>query len=582
MFSIKMMKEVAEGSITAMESSVEMAMADSGVLSRILTRLSETQDLLSASMVCKQWNDVLTWASHKLTVRSTTLLPSLLSRFKYVRHLNFTPCCDQLQDSHLQLTSEYLKNLRILSLGNTDQPQECISNLGFVGFVTNCTMLEEIALCDIPNLLDSGIEAIARICKMLKSLSLGYCMNLSDIALDSLKNCKNIQELSLNGPFRFTQSGLSRIGENCPTLRKVSFVFDDSIDITLVLRSLATHCLHLQELSLNFGHGDLRELSRLSNLLTLRITVNSMQEACPPDSLASIAAANRGLKEFLYFNSAFPLNDSALTRILQNCRSLEKLCLLAQGLTQVSLLCIMKCKDLKSLELHYFPSDGQGLAMFDLRGMRLTDFLLRGVTDLKLETLMHSNNQLERINLNGCSVQNSKGFSAVGNSSNLQILDLSCTTVDDLSLITIASGAKMLRHLNLAWCRNISSLKVLSNFKALEYLDVTNCNFVTDEGLHFLAASCSKLSHLCLISTRITDDGLSHLASCSLLRSLEIYYCNGVQGPGLVTIALSCNWLQYLAISDRFEGTSVLEELRKQCCLVRLEDDDVPIYEFWS
>jgi hypothetical protein len=403
-------------------------------------------------------------------------------------------------------------------------------------------------------------------------------MNLSDDALDSLKNCKNIQELSLNGLSRFTPSALSRIGENCPTLLKVSFDFDDSIDITFVLRSLATHCLHLQDLSLNFGHGDLRELSRLSNLIALRITINATQQACPADSLASIAAANRGMKEFIYFNYLFPLNDAALTRILQNCRNLEKLCLLAQSLTEAALLSIMECKNLKSLELHYFPSDGQGLTMLDLCGMRLTEFLLTGVGDLELETLMHSNNQLERIILDGCSVAISKGFSAIGNSTNLQILDLSCTSVDDLSLITIASGAKMLRHLKLAWCRNISNLKVLSNFRALEYLDVTSCNFVTDEGLHFLAASCRKLTHLCLVLTRITDDGLSHLASCSLLRSLEIYYCPGVQGPGLVTIALSCNWIQYLVISRSFEGTSILEELRKQCCLVRLEDDDLPIF----
>jgi hypothetical protein len=153
-------------------------------------------------------------------------------------------------------------------------------------------------------------------------------------------------------------------------------------------------------------------------------------------------------------------------------------------------------------------------------------------------------------------------------------LDLSFTAIDDLSLVTIASGAKMLRHLSLVWCTNISNLKILSNFRALEYLDVTSCNFVTDEGLGFLATSCSKLSHLTLVSTRITDDGLSNLASCSMLRSLEIYHCRGVQGPGLVIIALSCKRIRYMVISHRFEGTTILEQLRKQCCLVRLEDDD--------
>ena len=98
-----------------------------------------------------------------------------------------------------------------------------------------------------------------------------------------------------------------------------------------------------------------------------------------------------------------------------------------------------------------------------------------------------------------------------------------------------------------------------------------------DEGLGFLATSCSKLSHLTLVSTRMTDDGLSNLASCSMLRSLEIYHCTGVQGPGLAIIAFSCKKIRYMVISHRFEGMPVLEQLKKHCCLVRLEDDDDPI-----
>jgi len=565
---------------------MEIVMGDNGLLSLILTRLSEPQDRYSASMVCKAWNAELEWAVHELSVRSTTLLPSLLPRFKHVKHLKLDQCCDQLQDSDLQLISECHKSLLVLSLGSSDAPQVCISNLGLLGFVQTCTVLEQITLSSIPNLMNSGIEAISRICKRLRSVRLQSCRNLSDGALDSLKNCKNIQELSLKGFFGFTPSGLSKIGENCPTLLKFSLDFGDyipgtySIDITSALRSLATHCLHLQILSLKFIHGDLRELSGISTLIALCVHTYTDQQACPDLSLANIVAANKNLKEFVYFNWSSPLNDASLLMIIQNCRKLEKLSLLAKTLKESALLHIMECKALTSLGLDGFYSDGKCLAVLNFCGMQLKELSLRSasrVTDVELETLMHFNNKLERINLNGCSSQTSKGFSAIGLCTNLQILDLSFTAIDDSSLVTIASGAKMLRHLSLVWCTNISNLKTLSNFRALEYLDVTHCNFVTDEGLGFLATSCSKLSHLTLVSTRITDDGLSNLASCSMLRSLEIYHCTGVQGPGLAIIALSCKRIRYMVISHRFEGMPVLEQLKNQCCLVRLEDDDDPI-----
>jgi len=235
-----------------MESSMEITISDRGLLSLILTRLSGPQDLLSASMVCTIWNEVLTLAAKKLTIRSRALLPSLVSRFKHVKHLNLSECMDQLEDQDLQLASECLKNLVTLSLGNPDQPQECISNMGFVGFVKNCTMLEDVALTSIPNLQDSGIEALTSVCKGLNAINLVNCRNLSDNALESLKNCDNIQELGLKGRFRFTPSGLIKIGENCPTLLKFTLELEPSVDITLALQSLATHCRNLQELSLQF------------------------------------------------------------------------------------------------------------------------------------------------------------------------------------------------------------------------------------------------------------------------------------------------------------------------------------------
>jgi hypothetical protein len=117
---------------TTMESSMEIVMGDNGLLSLILTHGCRSRRIgTRRPWSAKPGTTRSTWAAHELTIRSTTLLPSLLPRFKHVKHLNFSQCCDQLQDSDLQLISECLKSLLVLSLGNPDEPQECISNLGF-------------------------------------------------------------------------------------------------------------------------------------------------------------------------------------------------------------------------------------------------------------------------------------------------------------------------------------------------------------------------------------------------------------------------------------------------------------------
>ncbi|GLJ11873.1 hypothetical protein SUGI_0179010 [Cryptomeria japonica] len=560
---------------------MDMATRDGGLVSRIVTRLHDTHDLLSASMVCKAWNDEVTWNALYLTVRSRTLLPSLILRFKNITKSNLTQCCDQLEDTDLQMISASFKTLITLQLGNREQPQERISNIGFIEFVRSCTMLEHVVLSSLPNLLDSGIAELARVCKRLRTLNLENCKNLSGNALASLSDCKSLRELSLKGSLGFTPSCLSETGQNCPMLVKICLEID-FMDISLGLKSLALHCIHLQELSLKFSLGDLGELSQFSTLISLHIDTD--QPMFFDALIANVAASNRGLKEFVYNNWHCPLSYAATTGLVQNCKSLEKLCLVASRLTESALLCIMQCRALKCLALQCFGSEGQGLAAIGLCGMQLKEFSLRfgrGIRDVELETLMmHSNQELEQIDLYHCLGPSSRGFSTIGLCPNLQSLDLSWTNVDDLSLATIANGAKMLRHLSLVNCEVVSDMKVLSNFRALEHLNVDQCPFVTDEGLDFLAARCSKLAYLSLASTMITDTGLSYLTSCSSLRSLRIPYCRHVQGPGLVILASKCNWIQNLVISNRFRNASVLEDLRKHCCMVHFEVDDMALIPF--
>ena len=72
------------------------------------------------------------------------------------------------------------------------------------------------------------------------------------------------------------------------------------------------------------------------------------------------------MKEFDYCNPSFRLNDASLTKILRNCRILKKFSMRAKGLVESTLLGIMECKALKSIEFQSFTSASQDLAMLSL------------------------------------------------------------------------------------------------------------------------------------------------------------------------------------------------------------------------
>lgn len=559
-----MAKHLERGRIVAAEeSSVEKVTRDGSLVSAIVSRLTSVFDRHAASLVCKLWNESVTWETHSLSVRSRSLLPLLLRRFSHSNFLNFHLCLDQLRDEDLLTAASALPHLHTLIIGHQELPQEELTDEGFSGFVKSYTRLRHVALCCVANLRDSGIRELSRHCRDLTALSLSSCRNLTDDALDALSNCKSLKELTLKGVFQFTPSGLARVGENCRGLVAVGLEFE-TLDISLALKSLAINCQELETLTLKFSHGDLGELSRCRSLVRLHIEADNSNDADIP--ITNIAAANRKMKEFSYVNSLAPLGDSAAVTIMHNCPDLERLCFHSGGRS----LSVLAQSGIRLKEINVIF--GWGIRDVMIHG--------QGNWDIELEALIRSNQQLEKINLQ-CALRPSvRTFSGIALCSNLRHLDLSFTGVDSGSLAVIADSATALQHLSLVKCEGVSDMKVLSNFKALEYLNLDQCPFVNDEGLDFLSVGCSKLTDLSLAFTRITDIGLVYLAECGRLRTLKIPYCRGVQGHGLVTIAKCCSWLRYLVISHRFQGSEALAELKKQYCMVRLHVDDLALVPF--
>eukprot|EP00250_Pteridium_aquilinum_P006901 c16729_g1_i1 orf=875-2623(+) len=558
---------------------VSLVMEDFNLVSRIVGSLTTPQDRLSASLVCKLWNEAVVFKSSSVAIRSRTLLHRLLQRFSDIKKLDLGRCCDELQDADLATAAPFFHSIESLLLGHSDNLQNKLSDEVLYSVACHCPALKHIELSSLSSISDKAIIYLAKLCPLQK-VFLEDCVNLGDSALEAIAKCGNLQELTLRGRFGFTPQGLGVIGECCSTLLNVCFELHN-LDVGFALKSISTGCPHISEVSLKVRSVDLTDMAKCTTLTCLRVETdlwNRLDEA-----VIAIAEANKNLKELVIVNQYEPLSDTAVVRVIQSCRVLDKLHIYAARLTGTALHCLLDCKTLKSLTLDHFKSSAQGLAEVGLCGLDLKCLSLKSgrcIRDVELQVLVQGSRRLEVLDLQCCHGLSSIGFSAISQCTNLQSLNLSFTQVDNLSLMTIAIGIRGLKRLSLVKCESISDIGIISNLSALECLNLDQCPFVTDEGLDSIANGCSQLTHLSLAFTQITDKGLYYLMQCGQLRSLRIPYCRNVEGPGLIALSKACTWFQFVVMSHRFRGSKTLEELNKQFCMVQLQVDDMALVPF--
>lgn len=565
------------------ESSMEVVLRDGGLVAQIVQKLDNSIDRHAAAMVCRAWNDVVTWEVQKVMPRSRESLPLLVTRFWHVTSLDFSHCSNQLEDRDLALAASAFARVRWLRIGDDDQAQTKLTDAGVAEFAQTRLLLDHLTLTYIPLLRDAGILALVQGCRDLRTLCLQSCRGLGDGAIEAIAAClQGLQELELKGggEARFTPLGLAVLGSGCGELRKLVLELG-SLNIDMALESVAKGCKKLQQVALKFRSAKLEGLARCSSLQSLSLETN--QRGSLDGVVLAVAAANRNLIELSCINRLVPLNDAAVIGVLLRCPNLRKLHVESTNLTEAALLCIVHSRTtLLDLALGHFTSTGQGgigLLTLDLKRLSLAH--TKGVRDEELQMLIAGNLGLEHLDLQGCAGPTAAiGFSSIASCKHLVFLDLSYTQVDDVSLCAIASGMQNLKNLAIAKCEKITDMRVLTRFPGVESLVLDHCPFVTDEGLDDLARNCLHLSHLSLAFTNVTDVGLEYLSKCRALRSLRVPYCRQVDGEGVIAIANSCGWFRHVVLSYRLRGSLIADLLQDLCCTVCFQVDETALVPF--
>ncbi|GAU27308.1 hypothetical protein TSUD_05340 [Trifolium subterraneum] len=123
-----------------------------------------------------------------------------------------------------------------------------ISDIGLQA-ISNCSNLEILHLVKTPECTDMGLVAIAERCKLLRKLHIdGWKANrIGDVGLIAVaKFCPNLQELVLIG-VNPTKASLEMLAANCPNLERLALCASDTVGDPEI-SCIAAKCLALKKL----------------------------------------------------------------------------------------------------------------------------------------------------------------------------------------------------------------------------------------------------------------------------------------------------------------------------------------------
>lgn len=173
-----------------------------------------------------------------------------------------------------------------------------------------------------------------------------------------------------------------------------------------------------------------------------------------------------------------------------------------------------------------------------------------------LETISSMCPQLVELSLkNYANVTTDRDFSSLVRFRNLEILDMSRTGVDGMTLMHIVRENRELKHLRIAFSsQNFETDEVcfvLSSFNhRLLSLDLWKCHNLTTVGLRHLS-NCSRLKEIdvgwCLREEASITEGFKQmLQSCRNIRKLTLAAIRGISERDLENIAIYCEKLEHL------------------------------------
>ena len=199
---------------------------------------------------------------------------------------------------------------------------------------------------------------------------------------------------------------------------------------------------------------------------------------------------------------------------------------------------------------------------------------------------------LETVYLHNCAGVGDRGVTAlVQCCTDLKALDLSGTSVTDISALKIADCCPSLEIINLSRVSSLSDdglMRIASTCTALESIVVAcdpdcypgSTRIITDLSLYTIASHCSKLKIANFNRTDVTADGVvTLLEACEVIERIYVEDNANIDGPAIVGIGCSarlCGRLSTLKmVNVKGNGISIEDAVsfKRECPFVLLGED---------
>ncbi|XP_047498106.1 dynein regulatory complex subunit 6-like isoform X1 [Penaeus chinensis] len=395
----------------------------------------------------------------------------------------------------LEYIEENAKTLKELSFGRTTIDSESLYHLSKIPGLE----IESLHLMSCDQLSKSGVDLLCQNQKSILDLDLSLCSRMTDLAVLSVcQHLTHIKKLNLRRCQGITENGIR------------------------ALRQLK----HLEEL--NISHLD-------------AVTSESVEEALgkePHPSLKLLNVASLPLSWKTVVNIAASLPNLTFLDVSMctggiNDKSVQAIC---KSLTKLQTLNLSGCTAVTDIGLagHGLGQQepvpdmtGTGLSLENL-GVRNKD-PFKVPLGSKAEQMIRKEAEVKKyLKENLEQIVNSTEY-GLGNLQGLRELNLcGCIKVTDITL-THALHLQELQYLNLSHCQAVGEeglINIANQCPSLEVLMLVDCGQTTDQVILVLSHHLKRIKTLDLQRCfKLTDDALDSLSNCTTLQYLDVSGC---------------------------------------------------------
>ncbi|XP_063589996.1 F-box/LRR-repeat protein fbxl-1-like isoform X2 [Penaeus indicus] len=546
-------------------------------------------DLLSVSQVSRLWREAASYLiADRVTIMITddvnpavdTFLASSIPYHNWV----FKEVDLSMKGRFSDLWSKVSNQVKTLKLLSAD-----LVARDFISLLQQCTQLEELRFDGLAHILMTGTllsnpedrKLLSASLKNVTRLHLACSRYLTDLLFTRITSVLGpLKKLSLAGCQISFQSAIHKRFYPSDGRVKVS---DHVLTFKHILEYIEENAKTLKELSFGRTTIDSESLYHLSKIPGLEIESLHLM-SCDQLSKSGVDLLCQNQKSILDLDLSLcsRMTDLAVLSVCQHLTHIKKLNLRrCQGITENGIRALRQLKHLEELNISHLDAvtsesveealgkePRPSLKLLNVASLPLSwkavvniaaslpnltfldvSMCTGGINDKSVQAICKSLTKLQTLNLSGCTAVTDIGLAGHGLGQQEPVPDIAGT---GLSLENLGVRNRGLRELNLCGCIKVTDITLTHalHLQELQYLNLSHCQAVGEEGLINLANQCPSLEVLMLVDCGQTTDQVILVLSHHLkrIKTLDLQRCFKLTDDALDSLS-NCTTLQYLDVS---------------------------------